>query len=214
MEKKFKKITFWGGERATTPIWLTIYSDMMTNLMLFFLMLWALTRATLETQRIAQMSFVTTFGRGRLDIKIVKKEQQIPPDFEKIIKTETTAQGIRIVFDTPVLFDLGSAVLKEQTKQPLEKLATWLSDVPYKVIIEGHTDNIPIKRELRYSSNWELSLDRARSVVKFFQKKGINPKRLSVAGYGEYQPLYPNNTAQHRALNRRIELYILYKDEL
>jgi chemotaxis protein MotB len=70
----------------------------------------------------------------------------------------------------------------------------------------GHTDNIPIKSKI-YKSNWELSAYRGLSVLDYFLKeKGLSPSRFYVGGYGAFRPIYPNDTAKRRALNRRVEI--------
>ncbi len=219
MKKKFSYIRFHGGEQAGTPIWLTIYGDMMTNLMLFFMMLWALTRMSFDAQLSAHASIQKTFVQQEVKIshmeeeKAVIKEKIVPSKFDESLKIKSDLQGIRVVFDSPILFNLGRAELNPTAVKPLDELSVWLTDVPYTVIVEGHTDDTPIKKGLRYSSNWELSLDRARSVVKYFQKKGIDPKRLVLAGYGEHHPLYPNDTQDHKKSNRRIEIYVVYREK-
>jgi len=73
--------------------------------------------------------------------------------------------------------------------------------------VEGHTDNLPIHTE-RFHSNWELSAARAISVIKYLHQNGIPQERLSALGYGEYRPVAPNDTPEHRSLNRRIEILI------
>ncbi|MBI5574688.1 MAG: flagellar motor protein MotB [Elusimicrobia bacterium] len=219
MRKKFSYIRFHGGEHAGAPIWLTIYGDMMTNLMLFFMMLWALTRMSLDAQLTAHASIQKTFVQQEIKISHIEEEKAVIPEkivpnkFDESLKIKSDLQGIRIIFDSPILFNLGRAELNPSAVKPLDELSAWLTDVPYTVIVEGHTDDTPIKKGLRYSSNWELSLDRARNVVKYFQKKGIDPKRLVLAGYGEYHPLYPNDTAEHKKSNRRIEIYVVYREK-
>ncbi|MDO8735449.1 MAG: flagellar motor protein MotB [Elusimicrobiota bacterium] len=219
MRKKFSYIQFHGGEQANTPIWLTIYGDMMTNLMLFFMMLWAVTRMSFESQLTAHASIQKTFVQQEIQItrieeeKAVISEKIVPDKFDETLKIKSDLQGIRIVFSSPILFNLGRAELNPSAVKPLDELSDWLSDVPYTVVVEGHTDDTQIKKGLRYSSNWELSLDRARNVVRYFQKKGIDPKRLVIAGYGEHHPLYPNDTAEHKKSNRRIEIYVVYREK-
>lgn len=220
MRKKFSYLRFYGGEHTRSPIWLTIYGDMMTNLMLFFMMLWALTRMSFDAKLSAHASLQKIFVPEQLKTVVVREEEKavipekiVPNKFDETLKIKSDLQGIRIVFDSPILFNLGRAELNPSAVKPLDELSNWLSDVPYTVIVEGHTDDTPIKKELRYSSNWELSIDRARSVVKYFQKKGIDPKRLVLAGYGEHHPLYPNDTAEHKKSNRRIEIYVVYREK-
>ncbi|MFH0948099.1 MAG: flagellar motor protein MotB [Elusimicrobiota bacterium] len=219
MRKKISYSQSSGGERSRMPIWLTIYGDMMTNLMLFFMMLWALTRMSFDSRIEAQASIQKTFVPREIIIPHIENEKAVIPEkivpnkFDEALKIKSDLQGICIIFKTPVLFNLGRAELNPSAMKPLDELSEWLSDAPYTVIVEGHTDDTPIKKKLRYSSNWELSIDRARSVVRYFQKKGIDPKRLVLAGYGEHHPLYPNDTTEHKKSNRRIEIYVVYREK-
>jgi chemotaxis protein MotB len=108
----------------------------------------------------------------------------------------------------PVFFPLGSADLTSSARDALKRLVTPLKNFPNDIIIEGHTDNIPIHGG-RYPSNWELSVARAVSVIDFFTERGIAQKKLVAGGYGEYHPLHPNDSDENRAKNRRIEITIL-----
>jgi chemotaxis protein MotB len=115
-----------------------------------------------------------------------------------------------------ILFDSGRADIKETGQQVLLRIADILKKVQDKDIrIEGHTDNVPIGGVLaqRYPSNWELSTARATTVVRFLQDKaGIDPKRLIAAGYGEEHPIALNDTDEHRAQNRRIEIALIAEE--
>ena len=109
-----------------------------------------------------------------------------------------------------VLFSAGAGELKDQDQFVLHSIARAVKKVPYTVLIEGHTDDQPLKPGSRYATNWELSLARAMSVVNYLiQYEGIAPERLGVAAFGEYHPRFPNDTPQHRAANRRIEISVL-----
>jgi chemotaxis protein MotB len=105
-----------------------------------------------------------------------------------------------------VLFPSGSATVSKAGKDTLEKIADAFKDVKNRMIrVEGHTDNVPIKTE-RFPSNWELSSARAIAVVRILQDRGVEPTLLGAAGYASYQPVAPNDTAEGRAQNRRIEI--------
>ena len=81
------------------------------------------------------------------------------------------------------------------------------------VLIEGHTDSMPIQNE-RYPSNWELSTARATNIIKYLtQAHGLPPGRLSAVGYGEYMPVEKNTTPQGRAKNRRVDIIVLSSDK-
>ena len=79
-----------------------------------------------------------------------------------------------------------------------------------KIGVEGHTDNEPIKHS-QWKSNWELSSQRALSVVHYLEQRGVIPERLSAIGYGEYQPITSNDMVEGRQINRRVEIVILPK---
>ncbi len=110
-----------------------------------------------------------------------------------------------------VLFNSGSAQIKPAGQKVLSLIAESLNAYPDRAIsIEGHTDNIPIGKNSRYASNWELSTARALVAVNYFQQKNqVNPSRLKVVGHGEYHPVSSNETAEGRKRNRRIEIRML-----
>ncbi|MFV1956360.1 MAG: OmpA family protein [bacterium] len=112
-----------------------------------------------------------------------------------------------------ILFDSGKAELKPTGVKILRKIGAELAKIEGKRIqIEGHTDNVPIGGRLKekFPTNWELSASRALAVVRILQADvGIDPTLLSSAGYGEYQPVVSNETAEGKAANRRIEIVLL-----
>ena len=117
----------------------------------------------------------------------------------------------RMVIDLKqdILFPSGSATLSDIGQETLGEVADALAEFPDRSFqVEGHTDNVPIKTD-RFPSNWELSTARAVSVVKLFQKRGMQPENLSAAGYGEFQPRADNGSAEGRTLNRRIEVVMV-----
>jgi chemotaxis protein MotB len=123
----------------------------------------------------------------------------------------------RLVIQLPndVLFDSGQKVVKAAGKLALVALAKVLVTVPGRSFqVAGDTDNVPIETQ-RFPSNWELSTARALEVVHFLISQGVDPRALSAAGYGEFDPIAGNETADGRAKNRRIEITLQPKlDEL
>jgi chemotaxis protein MotB len=111
-----------------------------------------------------------------------------------------------------ILFDSGKAALKPAGIKVLQQIGDILnSAVDKNIQVEGHTDNVPISGGLaaKYPSNWELSTARATTVLHFLQDKvGVSGERLSAVGYGEYQPISSNATAEGRAENRRIQIVL------
>lgn len=107
------------------------------------------------------------------------------------------------------LFDLGSADLKPSARQVLDHIAGVLRAVSNPVLIEGHTDNLPI-RTAQFPSNWELSAARAARVLRYLVQAGSIPQhRLIAVGYADTRPLVPNNTPANRAQNRRVDIAVL-----
>ena len=112
-----------------------------------------------------------------------------------------------------IFFDSGSATLKKTGQDVLQKVGEAMANYPDKAIrVVGHTDNVPYKGKW---SNWELSVMRATTVVRFLQDKcKIDPTRLVASGRGEVQPVASNDTPEGRQKNRRIEITLLDKSFL
>lgn len=116
-----------------------------------------------------------------------------------------------------VLFDSGKSEIKKEGREVLDKIAkNLLNKYPDRaILVEGHTDNVPIGIGLsaKFPTNWELSTARATSAVRYLQEHGnVTSERLSAVGYSEYHPLGTNDTEQGRAKNRRIEIILLPPD--
>lgn len=127
----------------------------------------------------------------------------------EVVEVVDNERGISLQLRDNILFESASSDIKEDSKAILNKINELVLTVNNNILIEGHTDNIPINTD-RFPSNWELSVDRAVNVVRYFiEIKGQNPKRFSAAGYGEYQPISPNDSYENMAKNRRVEILIL-----
>ncbi|MGN1079710.1 MAG: peptidoglycan -binding protein [Alphaproteobacteria bacterium] len=121
-------------------------------------------------------------------------------------------EGDRFVFQSELFFKSGSAFLEDKGKKQLDVLAKTIKElrrkIPAKISwvlrVDGHTDNIPIHNEL-YSSNWQLSANRAIAVVQYLIDQGVPARYLVAAGFGEHQPIDRGNTEAARRKNRRIE---------
>jgi len=119
---------------------------------------------------------------------------------------------LKVIFVDKILFDSGSAKINDQGMDLLQIMAGALAQGQGEnIVIEGHTDNVPLGAGLkkRFTSNWELSTARAAAVAHFFQETaGIDPLRLSARGYSFYRPVAPNTTEEGRRQNRRIEIIL------
>ncbi|HEY8275684.1 MAG TPA: peptidoglycan -binding protein [Methyloceanibacter sp.] len=158
----------------------------------------------------------------RLNVALAKKVQELAryrSDFFGKLKealgnrADFQVVGDRFVFPSDVLFDSGSAVLKSDATDQLDKLAGALKELETKIPpdigwvmrIDGHTDVNPIATP-EFPSNWELSSARAISVVRYLMGQGVPANRLVAAGFGEFQPIDSGTTDDALARNRRIEL--------
>ena len=128
---------------------------------------------------------------------------------EPLILTILDERGLRVRFTDPMLFELGKSDLNLDSVDVLRDVADILAGLPNKIVVEGHTDDIPI-RTARFKSNRELSAIRACEVLHFLvQEGGVDPSKVSAVGYSEYHPLKANDTAENRSSNRRVEILIL-----
>jgi chemotaxis protein MotB len=145
-------------------------------------------------------------------------ENEMRADLESKDVTISNLQGrLTVTIVDRVMFDSGEAVLKPDGAAVMQKIAGLLAaHTALKIQVVGHTDNVPIRpsAQSRFASNWELSTARALAAVHFLtERAGVDPRRLSAAGCGEFRPVADNATAEGRAKNRRIAIAIL-PDEL
>jgi chemotaxis protein MotB len=158
----------------------------------------------------------------RLNVALAKRVQELSryrSDFFGRLRTilgnrpDIRVVGDRFVFQSEVLFDTASAVLRPAGRAELDGLATALIELEKKIPpeiawvlrVDGHTDIRPTTGTA-FKSNWELSSARAISVVQYLISKGVSPQRLVAAGFGEFQPIDPRHTEEAYSRNRRIEL--------
>jgi chemotaxis protein MotB len=138
-----------------------------------------------------------------------KLEQYINENnLQAVITLGDTKRGVEITLKDVILFDPGKADLKQSSFKTLDTIIGLVLAVPNPISIEGHTDNVPIGNAA-FASNWELSSARAASVLHYFESKTVAENRLQFTGFGEYKPLYPNDTPDHRQSNRRVDIVIL-----
>ncbi|WP_456275759.1 flagellar motor protein MotB [Bacillus sp. AK128] len=126
------------------------------------------------------------------------------------LETTLTDEGLLITILNDVFFDSGVAAVKLNEESLVKDLSTLLvSDPPRNVIISGHTDNVPINNS-QFDSNWHLSVMRAVNFMKLLlENEGLDERRFSAKGFGEYSPVDTNDTSEGRAKNRRVEVLIL-----
>ncbi|ADG06859.1 OmpA family protein [Kyrpidia tusciae] len=231
--------------------WLITYSDLITLLMIFFVIMYAMSKVDMYkfvnlsaslSQALYNQNQVQLKGLGTTGLIAAQPSAGPPgrvppaPDFlktpEQVAEERQLAQiklqlqsfiqkqgvaGQVVVEDKPkgllislrdvILFDTGKADLKPEARKLLDGLLPFLAQVGNPLEIEGHTDNRPI-HTAQFPSNWELSTARALTVLEYLQAKGIDPKRLSATGYGEWRPVASNDNPEGQALNRRVNITI------
>lgn len=207
-------------------LWAVTYGDLMSYLMIFFLVLFSFSvsktdktknRKYEESLGNIQKAFGGKAGTQRLERAIAKENEEATAKKLKesvasnLVQVESSEKRIKLVLTEGVLFDSGRADLRERAKEVLKPIVDELKKLPNEVIVEGHTDNVPIKSG-RYSTNWELSMARAYSVISYMESLGMDKRKLAGIGYGENRPVGENTNHEGRARNRRIEISLMKTD--
>ena len=209
--------------------WLCTFNDLITLLMVFFVLIFSLSTINVDDIQSARLSLQSGLGifeagdktsvgivapLTNYDIGTATFTRQLEESFETLMSESGigitfTDREIVIDLDDSVLFNSGSAEINPEGRQVLDNIAsTILNRISNVIRIEGHTDTDPIQSP-RYPSNWELSTARSVNVLKYLIDPGkVLPKRLSAVGYGAAKPLFPNDTADHKRRNRRVEIVI------
>ncbi len=221
-------------DEVDTEGWQIVYTGFILIMLCFFIMLCAFSKmeASKITQFVRSFSHAVSILPGGFkvtdgELMLTPSAEIVEPDsplaqlfwdvqqmiremgLDDVVKLELVQRGLIMRLKDTLLFDPGSADILRQARPLMDKLAVIISDTEYQVRIEGHADNIPIST-LRFPSNWELSAARATTVLRFFlEEKGIPAERLAAAGFGEYNPLAPNDTPEQRAINRRVEIVLI-----
>jgi chemotaxis protein MotB len=185
----------------STHLWIISYSDFMTILMIFFLMLFAhriwAKKVSWEAEKVAQLRAARESQQGMVQ------------RLARLANVDVQAERIDIHLPDALLFDGGRAELRGGAEQLLADLAPELTQFTGEIVVEGHTDNLPLGPKAAYRSNWDLSVARAFGVIRSLTAHGVDPTHLSARGYGPYRPRVANDTPEHRAENRRIEIILL-----
>ena len=130
-------------------------------------------------------------------------------DLASIVEITSDERGVIIQIKDSILFEVGKAELKADSLDVLNKINALIATLPNNIIIEGHTDNVPIST-YQYPSNYELSGARAAIVLRYFtEEMKQNPSRFVFQGYGETKPIRPNDNDENRAKNRRVNILIV-----
>jgi chemotaxis protein MotB len=212
--------------------WLTTFNDMITLLMVFFVLLFAMGSMNIKKFKHFQNALQSAMGilyEGRqASVGIISNHSvdarqpevplpqersaetnaALPPENTRGLEAEYTPRGIHLTLNDQLLFRTGSAQLTADGEALLQKVAGIIKPLNRSIRVEGHTDNRPIATDA-FPSNWELSTQRAVNVVKYFiDQTGIAPGYLSAAGYGDSKPRAPNDSPADMAKNRRVEIIL------
>lgn len=251
-----KKVT-----QAGSPPWMATYSDLMSLLLTFFILLFSMSvvseerfREVAESLRMALIgssndSILDSSGDAAGDYEFdeygdlsefedvdtadleveesVMLQDTIPEEVHELYQTVTDylevedletnislsrdQEGVYINIQEAILFDPGSATLKTMGRDTIGSLAGLFNLFDNEIIIEGYTDDVPMSNR-RFPSNWELSVERAVSVLRYLSEEySVEPTRLSARGYGEYKPIVANDSKENRAQNRRVNIVIVHE---
>ena len=218
--------------------WLLTYADLITLLMVFFVLLFSMSHTDAAKFQALSASLHSAFnpsifsgGGGKQvstaqaggsndsivelqeftsvkqTIQALEKQAKIP---SQQTSTVITKEGIAITVSGVLLFYNGTDQIKPDGIVLLQQIGETLKNIPNSIRVEGHTDDIAAQ-DSPYPTNWELSSARATGVVRFFTDTvNLAPSRLSAVGFGQYQPIVPNDSREHRETNRRAVIVILY----
>ncbi|PKN20749.1 MAG: flagellar motor protein MotB [Deltaproteobacteria bacterium HGW-Deltaproteobacteria-6] len=201
--------------------WQMTFGDMVTQLFCFFILIAAVSSVDVEQYKEVADSMKKAMGVQQSVAQAKEKDlQTIWQELEKIVVAdqniasfETRANAVALGLKEGVLFPLGTADLNESSYAILKKIAGSLTNIKYRITIEGHTDNLPIQ-SLQFPSNWELSSARAGAVARLFIANGIPKEKVQIIGYADNKPLMPNTDSQgqsipgNQAQNRRVVILV------
>ena len=205
-----------------TEDWLTTYADAVTLVLCFFILMFSVSEPKeAEFKKISEAfkaaGFIdevadNPFSQLREELEIMVENNAL----EQVMSVEETDDGIELELSSSSFYHSGSAKFRREAIPILEQVADVLRDFDYdayNIIVDGHTDDVPIRSEA-YPSNWELSAGRATNIVRFFIADGLTKELMHAAGYADVDPKVPNlddngnPIPSNRELNRRVVVRI------
>jgi chemotaxis protein MotB len=224
------------AEKENSERWLLTYADLITLLLVLFIVLYSMAQVDAKKFEGLSQSLAIVFGSvgrsgvleggrsvmpGHLQFKEKLNMQNTQERVRRLIASmglqgKVTAtfeeRGLVISIKDSVLFLSGSADVIPSSQVLIARVGQILAKMPNAIRVEGHTDNDYIHNE-HYFSNWELSTSRATNVLQYLIARcGVEPNRLSAAGYGEYKPRVPNDSPENKAINRRVDIVLFNSD--
>jgi chemotaxis protein MotB len=225
-------------EAADTMKWMVTFSDLITLLLTFFVLL--LTMCSLEAGKVEQFRTacseamgvllegkyselqerILTSSKRQIDEQALKMENVLK-QFSGIktmllsedkggrLNFKELERGLSIIIRDDLLFGSGKSEINPEGISVLRDIGSKFENFEGKVIVEGHTDNISISTE-KFPSNWELSISRAVNIVRFLAEEvGVKPMKMSAVGYADTKPVVSNDTPENRRRNRRVEIILV-----
>jgi len=221
------------GEHENLERWLITYADLITLLLVFFVVMYSISQADLAKFRQVASSLRAAFNLDVLTAPPPGQSMVTPleqdPRFNAYLsvraqvaslftrlgldrqgaEVELTSEGIVIHLSDAILFPPGQAEVRPEAQRVLDGIAAIIEPLPNPIRVEGHTDSTPPPPG-SYPDNWELSAMRAVNTVRYLTDvAGLPPQRLSAAGYGEFRPRASNETVEGRRKNRRVDIVIV-----
>ncbi|WP_049721788.1 flagellar motor protein MotD [Gilvimarinus polysaccharolyticus] len=218
--------------------WLVSYADFITLLFAFFVVMYSISQVNESKYRVLSSTLTDAFDssprtahsklgtgqhntavppipntplgdhKGNLDqLEAAFKSEFAELIDDQLMQVSSNEMWLQVELRDSILFSSGSADVSNAAREIFTRVAEIISSVDNPVQIEGFTDNVPIQTS-RYPSNWELSAARAAAIVKWLIDAGVGPARLAAVGYGKYQPVASNDTADGRTKNRRVAIMI------
>ena len=235
-------------EKDNSERWLLTYSDLITLLMIFFVVMYAMSNVDaqkyeelsqslagalapsglggtdsggqssgggISTSPAAAAATASADGKtDKVDPKLVAAAEKIQKllkekGLQDKVSVSVQERGVVVGLMNTVLFESGSADIKQEAIPTLIAIGQIANDVHNYIRIEGNTDDVP-QSSPKFPSNWELSVVRATEVLKLLiAQSGVAPDKISAVGYGEYRPSVPNTSEENRSKNRKVDIVIL-----
>ncbi len=224
-----------GKPKEDSGTWLMTYGDLVTLLLVFFVLLYTMTPGVEEQAFNSFISYFQQHSGFFPDNSSLTTDLQNNPNPEQVeefleeqmerwqamaefvdsiaemegVDIEATEEGFVITLNDSVAFNSGSSELLPGAKEILDEVSKTILDGRWEVEVQGHTDNIPVSGGSVHQTNWHLGAARAVSVLQYLQDTSdLKPELFKATSYGEHRPVASNNTANGRRANRRVEVYL------
>lgn len=223
--------------------WLTTYGDMVTLILTFFVLLYSFSTIDVmkfqklilsfrgaigivdagpsfqEDEAVFSGQTMVDAGQSRVEttdiMKVAERLRETVKEqgLEKEITVAVQQRGVVVSISEGLLFGTGAYELRPEGVRVIKAIGEILGEIDNQISVEGHTDNVPFRRESFVGDNWALSALRAARIVSVLERQaGIDHRRLQSVGYGPARPIMPNDSDRHRQMNRRADIVILSRN--